>query len=259
MHSTTLRFAALAVFFLGILCGDPSDSRADEITLAADEWCPYNCAPDSKEPGWMVELATAILTKAGHKVTYKIVPWTRAIAEARRGTFNGIIGAAKTDAPDFVFPDVPFGESRFSLYAKAGTDWQYTGVESLAGQVLGAIRDYSYGDPIDEYLKKHQSDDDKVQLVSGETALMSNVNKLLKGRVTTVVEDPAVMAHFLKETGLVGSLREAGQGVPQGIYVAFSPSNPKSKEYADLLTKGIREMKTSGEYDKIRSRYGVEK
>jgi polar amino acid transport system substrate-binding protein len=37
--------------------------------------------------------------------------------------------------------------------------------------------------------------------------------------------------------------------------MAFSPKNPKSKEYAKLLSAGIEQMRLSGELSKILAKY----
>ena len=41
------------------------------------------------------------------------------------------------------------------------------------------------------------------------------------------------------------------------IYLAFSPKNPKSKSYARLISKGIIEMRASGDLQKILDKYGM--
>ncbi|MNT92496.1 hypothetical protein D3C72_2337940 [compost metagenome] len=41
------------------------------------------------------------------------------------------------------------------------------------------------------------------------------------------------------------------------LYVSFSPANPKSPQYAALITKGISELRQSGELKKILDKYGV--
>ena len=38
------------------------NAQCETITIVADEFCPYNCEPDSVEPGFMIEAASEILT-----------------------------------------------------------------------------------------------------------------------------------------------------------------------------------------------------
>lgn len=69
-----------------------SISAADTIILVADKWCPYNCTPETERPGFLVEIARRAFELAGHKLEYRLMPWKRAVTEAKRGNVNGIIG-----------------------------------------------------------------------------------------------------------------------------------------------------------------------
>ncbi|MBF0379047.1 MAG: hypothetical protein HQK72_16440, partial [Desulfamplus sp.] len=42
------------------------------------------------------------------------------------------------------------------------------------------------------------------------------------------------------------------------IFIAFSPNNPKSKDYATLITEGIKEMRANGKLKEILNSYGLE-
>ncbi len=63
----------------------PSGVVAETITLIADEWCPYNCDPESDYPGYIVEIANAIYKVAGYQVQYQNVPWSRALKAVTEG------------------------------------------------------------------------------------------------------------------------------------------------------------------------------
>jgi polar amino acid transport system substrate-binding protein len=41
------------------------------------------------------------------------------------------------------------------------------------------------------------------------------------------------------------------------VYIAFSPGNPKSQEYAQILSKGIQQLRASGELATILKKYGM--
>jgi polar amino acid transport system substrate-binding protein len=103
--------------------------RAETITLVADEWCPYNCAPGDAKPGFLIEIARRIFEPAGFGVDYKIVPWARAIRDARAGRYTAIVGAIRSEAPDFVFPETAAFPSGTHAFVRAGSDWRYAGRE----------------------------------------------------------------------------------------------------------------------------------
>ena len=42
------------------------------------------------------------------------------------------------------------------------------------------------------------------------------------------------------------------------VYIAFSPANKKSAEYAAILDRGVERLRASGELDEIMAHYGLE-
>jgi len=44
---------------------------------------------------------------------------------------------------------------------------------------------------------------------------------------------------------------------PSKLFIAFSPKNPKSQEYAKLLSEGTAALRASGELRKILAKYGL--
>ena len=92
--------------------------QAEEITIVADEWCPFNCEPNSKAPGFMIEIATEIFSKAGHSVNYSTMDWDEALTAVRKGEFKAIVGAANEDAPDSIFVAFSPADAKSKDYAQ---------------------------------------------------------------------------------------------------------------------------------------------
>jgi len=244
----------LLVSFLG---GLTLPAFGDEITIRADIYCPYNCEPQSEKPGLLIEIVKYAFEKAGHTVQYEILNWSRAVLETRKGKYNAIVGAYKGDAPDFVFPENGLAISQVCFYVKKENTWEFDGINSLSKVSIGVINDYSYGELLDKYIEEHKKDPERVQVNAGNDALEKNLSKLIKDRITVVVEDQAVMGYLLKKMGQSDAVRKAGCLEAQNIYVAFSPENPKSHEYANILSKGIQELKESGRLKTILEAYGI--
>jgi polar amino acid transport system substrate-binding protein len=245
---------------LSVLLISAVSSSADTITIVADEWCPYNCNPESDKPGYMIEIAAAVFQKSGHAVDYKTVNWSRAIDKTRKGKYTAIVGASKGDAPDFIFSDQEQGVIRNTFFVIKGNSWKYSGIDSLAQIRLGVIQDYDYGQIINPYLKKN-SNPPQVQFVKGDNALELNIKKIEAGRIDAFLEDENVFLLKAAEMGKTGLFSNAGYEInPEGdnkIYIAFSPSNMKSKEYATILSKGMEEIRRSGILRDILTRYGL--
>ncbi|OGR32370.1 MAG: hypothetical protein A2091_00490 [Desulfuromonadales bacterium GWD2_61_12] len=236
----------------------PGVTQAGVVTVRADEWCPYNCAPDAAKPGYMIEVLKLIFAKAGHTVDYQQMNWARSIEEARIGKITAIVGAVVSDAEDLVYPKNAFGMSANGFCLRQGEKWSYRGVKSFDGKVLGVIRDYSYDDEeIDGYIEANKKNDKKIQISSGENALELSLRKLAKGRVDLVIDDSAVLQGTVQDLGLAGELSCAASGEPDPVYVAFSPKDPKAKEYAALFDKGIEELRRDGTLKKILAGYGL--
>ncbi len=234
------------------------NGHADQVTIVSDEWCPINCAPGSEAPGIMVEVAELIFKKAGHSLVYKQVPWERAVMETRKGNYNGIIGAYTGDAPDFVFPENEQAVIGNSFFVRQDSTWTYNGILSLDKVSIGVIRGYDYGEEINKYIKKNHGSD-KVQLNGGETALEKNIKKLLIGRIDAVLENKYVFEYKASQMKAADKIKPAGVAVkPEKAYVAFSPANPKSKEYAEILSKGMVAIRESGDLAKILQKYGLQ-
>jgi len=232
--------------------------QADTITLAADLWCPYNCEPNSAQPGYMVEIVQQIFVPLGHQVRYQTVPWARAIQDTRVGRYTAILGAYRGDAPDFILPEESQGHSDQSFFVKADSTWNYTGQESLAKLSLGVVKDYDYGD-FTAYIEQYRQDASRIQMVAGQDTVLLNLQKLLKGRVDVILEDSNAVYHKLKTLKQTEQVRKAGEIIPPlDTFVAFSPVNPRAKEYAKILSEGMHQLRKSGELAKILSKYGLQ-
>ncbi|MDH4100221.1 MAG: transporter substrate-binding domain-containing protein [Nitrospirota bacterium] len=246
-------FIVLAVF--AFVVAAPM-AMADTITIAGDEFGPYNTDPKSSMPGYGVEIAKRVFEAAGHTVNYNLMPWNRAVKKVRQGEYNAVISAYRSCAPDFVFPDEEFGNSRITFFTRKGKQWKFKGVDSLSSVSVCLIKDYSYGEELSNFFKEHE---DRVQYVFGSEALLLNIKKVAAGRCDVTIGDQNMVLQKARNLGVADQIVRAGYlGPGENVYVAFSPENPGSKEYAEILSKGIRKLKQSGELDKILEKYGVE-
>ena len=225
-------------------------SPAAQITLVADTWCPYNCEPDSELPGFMVEAATLILGAAGHEVKYSLIDdWDKAVVDTRAGQFTGVIGASLSDAEDFIYPDESMGVSRNRIYVRKGDPWKFDGVASLEGKKVVALTGYTYDDEVDGWLADHATYVDTLEQA---------VEMLLSEKADVFFENEYVMSLFSLLNHIQESIEPAGNLESDSVYVAFSPAVPESKEYAKILTEGLKAMKADGSWKALLEKYGLE-
>jgi len=255
-----MRRILLTLTIASAFIGMNAPASAETITLVADEWCPYTCKPDSDKPGLFIEIAKKVFAREGIDVTYKTIPWARAIEETRAGKYTSIAGASIGDARDFIFPTEPQAQSVMTFYVKYGSRWTYQNLASLDKISLGTIVDYSYSNLIDSYIAKNKDNMRLVQQVGGNNALESNVLKVIKKRVGATIESAAVMEYYLATQGRTGQLIAAG-AMPvnddQNLYIAFSPKDPNAKRYARIVTDGTRALRQSGKIQEILNRYSL--
>lgn len=246
-----------AILFSLFIC---HAAYAETITIVADVWCPYNCEANSNKKGLMIEIAQRAFARNNIQVEYKTMPWTQAIKETREGKYNAIVGASHDDAPDFIFPSIQQAEMRNTFYVKKGSNWRYTGLDSLKDITLGIVADYSYSKNVNSYLQSNKNDKRRVQAASGYNALADNIKKLTSGEITAIIDAQSVMEYQIQQKKLDNNIVEAGMVAPSEqdkLFIAFSPANKNSKKYVDILEKEERIMRDNGELKAILARYNL--
>jgi polar amino acid transport system substrate-binding protein len=230
---------------------------AKSISLRADIWCPYNCDPQSDRPGFFIEIARQVFKKHGYEIDYETTNWQRAKEEGEKGLIDGIVGAYKEDAPDFIFPQEPLGYSENLLYVLQNSDWKFTGVESLPGKTIGVIKGYTYDPLIDKLVS---AGNPHFLIVGGEDALDRLIKMAQTNRIDGLYEDRNVFSSKLKSLHIPeNSFKSAGQFKKKRseCYIAFSPKRKSAFLYAKILTEGMRELRKNGELAQILQKYGI--
>lgn len=254
-----IRKLQLSLFFcICLLLFFTAFVSAEDILVVADPWCPYNCAPESDAPGYIVEIAKHAFESKGHRIVYQTIPWARAIDGTRNGTYDAIIGLGRDEAPDMIFPEQEIGIASHSFYVTEQSDWTFTGLASLQGVTLGVIKDYSYGTLYDDYIQANTDNAERVFTIAGNDSLQRTVRMLASGRIDVLVEDQNVLDYHLLAHGEKNQFIQAGIYAKEKIYMAFSPANKTSAEYALLFDEALQELKKSGKLSDILNKYGLQ-
>lgn len=221
------------------------------VSIRSDEWFPMNGSPGADPAGFLIDLAE----RTFDSVDYKLLPWQRALEEVKSGKFDCVIGAYKEDAPGFIFPKENWGVDQTGVYVNVEDDWRYTDIHSLLTRKIGIIKGYSYEDEVDALVKERN---DVFKAMSGVDALEKNFKKLLAGRINTLIESEPVANARIKQMGLSNKIKRVGYtNDPSPMYIACSPSNPRSQELVDQVDKVIKALRATGEIDSIMSKYGL--
>ena len=256
-----LRSAAyLSCVAMGLAFALAPDGFAQTIRLEGDIWAPYVMDPRTGPNGFMLDVAETVFKRAGYSVTFTAIPWTRALLDTESGLTDGIAGIYFSQAIErgLVVPSEELGISLGCFFVKTDSTWTYTGVHSLQNVVLGTVANYDYSD-INTYVAEQTAQKSKwVEELHGNEALRANLNKLLLNRVTVIIEDPIVVAYIAQMMHITDQIKRAGTLSPRNrAGIAFSTKNPKSTEYARILSEGIASLRKSGELKTILNRYSV--
>lgn len=257
MRKLSAAFHVLMTMLVGMALAAWTTVEADTITLRADSWCPYNCQPGSDFEGYLIEVVREVFAKKGHTVDYQLLNWAQSIKETKEGKFNGIVGAYKEDAPDFIFPRITFTTSTQKIFTLPKSKWSFTGIKSLAGQKIGVVKNYSYDEATDAFIKNKNP---AFVVLSGDDVQEKMISLLQKKQLTAIYEDPTVIAYSMKKMKVAqDGLRKANDfyNKEAPVYIAFSPVNPKSREYADILAQGFADLRKSGRIDELKTKYSV--
>jgi polar amino acid transport system substrate-binding protein len=228
-----------------------------QIILAGDEWMPFT--GDEKVKGYIIELAEKIFKNAGMSFSYYRMPWARVLNETAEGNVSGAAGMLKKNAPDFVFHEEPAGFDYNAVFVFKSRPWEYSGRASFKKLTIGVIKDYPYGEEIDDYIADNIKNMQRIQVNFGEDPLKANILKMDYGRIDAIVENPLVFYWKIKDMRYdLNNYRMniiSGQKTP--LYIGFTPKNPDSPKYAEIFSAGIREMRLNGELEKLLNKYGL--
>jgi len=247
MSKFLLKVSLLFVFHFSLL-------HADEIVIVADEWCPYNCVPGSDKPGYVVEVASLIFAKKGHRLVYKTDSWSRTLKGVQKGIYTGAIAATREELPDGIFPENNLGFYGNYFVVRSESEWRFESLSSLRNLKLGVIKDYNYGESINNYIQHSPT----TVVKSGADAVKKSLGDLYRGIIDVYLEDHNVANYETKQLRLEKYLKLAGsEGEPIALYIGFSPTSKRSHQYAQLLSDGISEIRSSGELADILAKYGL--
>lgn len=246
-------------FFLTTPVWAASRENSSVVRLEADPWCPYNCVPNSAHPGYMIDVARAILSPQGYTVVYRTEPWSRVLVETRQGIVDGALGATFEDGHGLVFGREALGVDHTVVAFAGDRPAHYSGPHSLDGLRIGIIDNYGYnnGGPIDQYLAaRRRQDPNSVVVLSTDHALWQLIEMLRLHRIDVLFASGNVLSYTLKMMGLQGHLQVRDTAAYNVVNIAFTP-DARGRKLARLMDKGIRQLRRSGELTKILAPYGL--
>lgn len=201
-----------------------------------------------------MEIIRAAYKTQGHEVTMDYVPWARAEAGVKNGTYDIVPFTWRTDARAKVLVfSTAFAVGNVRFIKRRGDPFEFNGLESLKGKKIGTVLGYGDGDAFTQSTA-FTRENGKV--------LMTNVKKLLRNRVDLTLEDEIVARagiaaedpYALEQIEFVKALLAVNP-----LYVTAGQQNPKAQEIIGAFNKGLEVIKVNGTYDRIFKKYGMER
>ncbi len=254
---TSLTFSLLFASLIALI---PTYVLSDTLRIATDEWCPYDCIASQNQGkvGYLGDLLVETMKERGHKVEFVEVSYSRGLQLVREGKLDGTMACFREEAPDFVFPDFALGKSNSTFFSHKDSNWHYNGIDSLKqAKMIGIIKGYDYVDPtVMDYINQNPAN---VLAITGEKPLERLLEMLINGRLTAVIEDKIVLKYKAKQMGKTDQIKVSGNTIVViDVYSSFSPKNPKSAEYAKILSEETLKMREDGRLNTLLERYGIQ-
>ena len=211
---------------------------------AEDSWPPYS---DKQGEGISTNIINAALAKQGVKTEIHVRPYARVLQEVKSGILDGgynVTRQEKTEK-DFIFGQEPILKAKAYWYVPANSTLKFETINQVPDSLrVGGIIDYEYGD-----VYEHQRNRFKEVRVPRQSQLI----KMLKtGRIDAAIMFEEEANQALREMNLPhDAVRKIMFNHTSDIYVAFSRKKDTSRKYAEILDKGLRLLKASGEYDQL--------
>lgn len=241
----------LSFIFAFLILFSATASAAQKVTVYGDDaYAPYSFLNGSTPDGIYVKILQAAFAKMGdYDVTIELVPWKRAMKLVERGTaFAAFPPYYRPEQRPWIDPySEPIIQEGLAAYCRKEV------MSSPRGNWPDDYKDLEIG--VNAGFSVPNAEVLKIQESANNEA---NIKKLQAGRIDCYVNDDASIKYSMKQMNIpAGAIVKGTQISLENGYLGFSKNNNAGYK-ADFLQKFnavIKEMKSSGEIDKIMSSF----
>lgn len=256
-HQSHWRILFLLFFSLFQFSLSQFAQASHRVRLASDDWCPFVCEQNGKiQNGFLVDVSIRAMILSGYKVEPELRPLTRAIHETVAHVIAGVYAPPQEQGLRL---SLPIEYSRACFYSRIERSWQYKDMDSLSGKTIGVIANYGYDhDVMDAYIAQNLQKKSLIELAYGDTAGISNLQKLMKGRYHVLLEHEAVMDQLSQRLNLKNQIKQVGclaHALP--LTVGFSKQGQHTEAWISALNNGLLRLEATGELNLLRQQYGI--
>lgn len=158
------------------------------------DWPPFS-GPTLPQQGVFIDLVREALSKQGYKVEVSFLPWKRAVETAHRDqSYAGLLPIYPDDLTEGFFGSTVVFESPLGFAERTAQPLTWSTIDDLKGRKLGVVMGYTNTADFDAAVK------DKRLTADEANDDLSNLRKLLAGRIDAAVIDFYVMDHLIDTT-----------------------------------------------------------
>jgi|GEM_PF-677082 len=225
--------------------GGGASPQGNSLVIATLEWPPY-IGTDLPDNGYVAKVIREALAASGLTIRFDFMPWARAVTLLRSGEIMVAAPVYRNAArdKDCVF-SAPFPGGPLVLLAMPGRGRRWKDLRELAGLRIGVTRGYGHTDAFDaaDFLTKEQANDD-----------VSNLRKLLAGRIDAFAADRYMVGHLLRSTPGLAPLPLAEFAPPLGeptLHLCFSRWHQGNGQLRQTFDAGLEKLRNSGRLDEL--------
>ncbi|RTL30162.1 MAG: transporter substrate-binding domain-containing protein [Burkholderiales bacterium] len=222
------------------------------VTIAAeDDWAPYSSmrADRAGPEGLAPALVKAAFKTQDVDVRFEVVPFSRCLHYAEKGTVLGCFDTTRTDAnkDQFYWHPTPLFQEELAIFARSDVPGRDLTEKDLEGQTVGVTIGYTYPT---EFMQNPRIT--KLSAVSD-----SNLVKMLVARRVNFILLNTMPGYYRikHEPRLRGQIKRVGAIRLDSFWVSFSRTHPDGRRMCDVFEKGLQAIKANGEYDRMMSAF----
>ncbi len=240
----------IAMMIAAVFLGSAASAFSQTLTLATLNWEPFY-SENLPEEGFFTALSREAFKRAGYEIKVEFMQWTRALAMAKKGKYDGLLGAYHNAEREnyFIFPE-PAAHNEEVFLQKKGKGITYTSLEDLKPYKIGGLVG---GAPLKELAEKGFKTEGAKDLQS--------IKKLHAGRIDLMVYGKQNFYFSLKNMADYTPYQDAFEVLEPpfksyGLYCPVSRKRTDAREIVDKFNAALKEMKADGTYEKILTRFG---
>jgi len=230
-------------------------SQDFEVIFTSGEFEPF-VSESMPGYGMVSEIVTAACKESGIKPIYKFYPWVRTEANVKNGESFAAFPYFKTSEREKLFDysdPLFYGEDKIFYY---GNNPKIT-EKTLKYKNLADLKEYNFGGVRGYYYEK-DFEENKIKF-SPTIDIHQSFDHLKSGKIDLIIENENVTNQIIKKYYPADEKNfktlEKSYGEKRLYYLIVSRKYKNSNEILQKFNKGLKKIKTNGQYDKIIKKY----